>query len=207
MVVFGSETEFTIMAKAIAGFEGCEWASKLGLFEVWFESDSKELIKSLKGNLKSVEDEISTHLCLGFVSVILISQTVTGHGPVQKQSSGWSSCVADAINVESGSLGMLACPKPWRSSLPSSNVAASARCSRLSGVGLLYFYQFSMYWGHLICVHFYFCGMAHHLLIWVVIYFGLLNWTPKQKPSSPSLWPLVFMCLFVLSVVIMKKNK
>ncbi|KAH0981427.1 hypothetical protein GBA52_008604 [Prunus armeniaca] len=44
--------ESTIMAKAIAGFEGCKWASELGLSEVCFESNSKELIESVKGNIK-----------------------------------------------------------------------------------------------------------------------------------------------------------
>ncbi|ONI21064.1 hypothetical protein PRUPE_2G049100 [Prunus persica] len=44
--------ESTIMAKAIAGFEGCKWASELGLSDVYFESDSKELIENVKGNIK-----------------------------------------------------------------------------------------------------------------------------------------------------------
>ncbi|KAI5342658.1 hypothetical protein L3X38_010534 [Prunus dulcis] len=44
--------ESTIMAKATAGFEGCKWASELGLSEVYFESDSKELIENVKGNIK-----------------------------------------------------------------------------------------------------------------------------------------------------------
>ncbi|CAL8168747.1 unnamed protein product [Prunus armeniaca] len=40
------------MAKAIAGLEGCKWAFELGLSEVCFESDSKELVESVKGNIK-----------------------------------------------------------------------------------------------------------------------------------------------------------
>ncbi|CAL2246275.1 unnamed protein product [Prunus armeniaca] len=44
--------ESAIMAEAIVCFQGCEWASELGLSEVCFESDSKELIESVKGNIK-----------------------------------------------------------------------------------------------------------------------------------------------------------
>ncbi|KAI5337692.1 hypothetical protein L3X38_016963 [Prunus dulcis] len=44
--------ESVIMAEAIAGFEGCKLASELGLLEVCFESDSKELMESMKGNIK-----------------------------------------------------------------------------------------------------------------------------------------------------------
>ncbi|CAL9001537.1 unnamed protein product [Prunus brigantina] len=44
--------ESAIMAQAIAGLEGCKWASELGLSEVCFEYDSKELIESVKGNIK-----------------------------------------------------------------------------------------------------------------------------------------------------------
>ncbi|KAH0972891.1 hypothetical protein GBA52_025047 [Prunus armeniaca] len=46
------QAESAIMAKAIAGLEGCKWASELGLSEVCFESDSKELVESVKGNIK-----------------------------------------------------------------------------------------------------------------------------------------------------------
>ncbi|XP_016652590.1 PREDICTED: uncharacterized protein LOC107881969 [Prunus mume] len=44
--------EFAIMAEATAGLEGCKWAAELGLSEVFFESDSKELIESVRGNIK-----------------------------------------------------------------------------------------------------------------------------------------------------------
>ncbi|CAL8162073.1 unnamed protein product [Prunus armeniaca] len=46
------QAESAIMAEAIAGLEGCKWASELGLSEVCFESDSKELVGSVKGNIK-----------------------------------------------------------------------------------------------------------------------------------------------------------
>ncbi|KAH0994404.1 hypothetical protein GBA52_018268 [Prunus armeniaca] len=46
------QAESAIMAEAIAGLEGCKWASELGLSEVCFESDSKELVESVKGNIK-----------------------------------------------------------------------------------------------------------------------------------------------------------
>ncbi|KAH0981171.1 hypothetical protein GBA52_008348 [Prunus armeniaca] len=44
--------ESAIMAEATAGLEGCKWAAELGLSEVCFESDSKELIESVRGNIK-----------------------------------------------------------------------------------------------------------------------------------------------------------
>ncbi|CAL9019993.1 unnamed protein product, partial [Prunus brigantina] len=46
------QAESSIMAEAIAGLEGCKWASELGLSEVCFEYDSKELVESVKGNIK-----------------------------------------------------------------------------------------------------------------------------------------------------------
>ncbi|KAH0992419.1 hypothetical protein GBA52_003902 [Prunus armeniaca] len=46
------QAESVIMAEAIAGLEGCKWAYELGLSEVCFESDSKELVESVKGNIK-----------------------------------------------------------------------------------------------------------------------------------------------------------
>ncbi|XP_008240491.1 PREDICTED: uncharacterized protein LOC103338992 [Prunus mume] len=48
------QAESAIMAEAIAGLEGCKWASELGLSKVCFEFDSKELVEvqSVKGNIK-----------------------------------------------------------------------------------------------------------------------------------------------------------